>query len=358
MPDSVQIPAPRPPWPYLLAGAALCVGVLVASFWIGRSALLAWQTAFLVAASIPIGGLCLRMVMQLAPGFWHDELTVQTEAAIMLLPLAAVLFLPIPIGMPLLYDWIANPPEKSFPAIFLSWPVFLLISVAWFGCLLLLGTLLLRRRHCTRVSVIGIIGFVLVDTFVAALWVMSFDPGFESSGFGLYFISVQICIAFMAAGIAALRGGAGLRRPGVIGSLMLTIILLWAYLAFMQYFIIWSGNLPAGVSWYEARAGGGWNLVLWAIAALHAIPAFLLLLKPVRDCVAALLAFAVLVLIGKTIEMLWLILPAGTDVMSSSILTLCAAAGMGLLFTGAYEWTFAWRVFVRAPKRAGRRYHD
>ena len=64
-----------------------------------------------------------------------------------------------------------------------------------------------------------------------------------------------------------------------LGNLLLTFVMLWAYLSFSQFLIIWSGNLPKEISWYVIRANGGWaKLAVFLIVFHFAIP-FLLLLQ-------------------------------------------------------------------------------
>ena len=100
----------------------------------------------------------------------------------------------------------------------------------------------------------------------------------------------------------------------------------------MQYFIIWSGNLPQGVRWYETRTGGGWTVLLQALTALHLLPTVLLLFTPVRGSRGWLLVLGLLVLAGKAMECLWLVLPAlGPASAPGFLAALLALLGLGLL---------------------------
>lgn len=313
-----------------LAGLAACIlalGIAAAD----PRALAGWLAACLFWSSLPIGALALAMMTRLIPGRWSAELRELTDGALMLLPLAAVSILPVLLAPGALYGWAHAAQEPGFRAAYLTPWFFSLRTLAFFAVAMLLAILLLnRRRDLSSVSAAGLIVLVLIDSMIATDWLMSLDAGFHSSGFGLYVLSIQFTIALAFLILARLR------EPGaqadVLGSLLLTALLLWAYLAFMQYVIIWSGNLPEGVLWYQRRAAGFWSLAEYAIGALHLAPAFLLLFGAMRRSPSWLAALALSTLIGKALEAAWLVLPARTDhgwlTAATSIL---AFAGLGCL---------------------------
>src|SRR5262249_52929619 len=95
------------------------------------------------------------------------------------------------------------------------------------------------------------------------------------------------------------------------GSLMLAFVMVWAYLNFSQFLLIWSGNLPEDVPWYQARLEGGWQYVGLALVLLHfALPFFLLLSGNLKRDRRGLAAVALLVLAMRIIDVVWLIVPA------------------------------------------------
>ena len=159
---------------------------------------------------------------------------------------------------------------------------------------------------------------------------------------------MTVALAFCV--VASLVSGSAIRKPQVLGGLLLTTLLLWTYLSFMQFVIIWSGDLPAGASWYLRRSGGGWTAVLWAIAILHGVPLLLLMLPPVLRNGRMLVGLAAATLAGKALEAAWLVLP-GRDVAPewTSVFTGLAFAGLGALFCIADRFAFAGRVAARAP---------
>jgi hypothetical protein len=115
------------------------------------------------------------------------------------------------------------------------------------------------------------------------------------------------------------------------GALLLSALLLWAYIQAMQYIIIWAGNIPDEVRWYLRRMAGGWMAVTWGLVALQfVLPFFALLSGRVRGTAVPLVALAVLTLAIRFVEALWLALPeteAGGLVLLLAIPAAALAAG-------------------------------
>ena len=315
-----------------LVGSVACLLALLLVLWSPRQALGGWLVASLFWTSVPIGSLVLVMMMRLIPGKWIEELSPTAEAAMLLLPLCVVAVLPVLLGMHALYNWTEGVEPRGIRAVYLTpWFFVLRTGLFWAGCLLLAALLMVRRSWSTPVSCAGLIVFLLAGTTMAVDWLMSLEPDFHSSGYGLYVVSIQMTIALSALTVARLLAGP-VDRPGVLGGLLLTALLLWAYFSFMQYFIIWSGNLPQGVRWYVTRSGGAWTVLLQSYSALHLLAATLLLFPPVRHSRIWLLVLGMLVLIGKALECLWLVLPPlGPANGLPFLAAIVAMIGLGLL---------------------------
>ena len=314
------------------------IGIALALFlsYAAPGALGGWLAAFFFWSSLPIGALCLAAMMGLIPGAWRTELQTQARAALLLLPLAALSVIPVLVGLGSLYSW-AGAAGEGFRGIYLS-PLFFIGRTAIFfaaagGTALLLSL----RPRSTAIASAGLIVFVLLDTTIAVDWLMSLEPDFHSSGFGLYVLSIQATIALAFLILSRLFAGDTSERKGVLGGLLLTALLLWAYLAFMQYVISWSDNLPSSVSWYQQRGRGVWSIFEYAIAVLGLAPLLLLLFPPVRCSRTCLIALCLAVLAGKVLEAAWLVLPvtAGRSGPTAAA-TLLAFAGLGALNLAAF----------------------
>jgi hypothetical protein len=207
--------------------------------------------------------------------------------------------------------------------------------------------LIARPRWSVPAASAGLIAFVLLNTAVSVDWLMSLEPEFRSSGFGLYVLSVQCTIALSLLLVMPSTAPGGV-RDGTLGALLLTALLLWAYFAFMQYLVIWSGNLPQGAEWYKRRGSGGWAAVEYALAVLQLAPAFLLGFPPVRRSRTWLAACAYAVLVGKALEISWLVLPATGSGPLAIAAAVLAFVGLGVLAVGGLAL-----VRRSRPARAG-----
>jgi hypothetical protein len=161
---------------------------------------------------------------------------------------------PIPCRSWPTYAWARVAQLDGFKRIYLT-PVFYdvrtLTILAGASCLALM--LVGGSRRSLKVAIIGLVAFVPLQGLLATDWLMSLDLQFHSSGFGLYVLSGQMLTALAL--LIVMRVSAGpAEHAGVLGALLLTAILFWAYLAFMQYFILWSGNLPRGSCGFDAVA--------------------------------------------------------------------------------------------------------
>jgi len=174
---------------------------------------------------------------------------------------------------------------------------------------------------------------------------MSLDPHFHSSGFALYVLAGQMLTALALLVLMSLGEG-GVAKPSVVGSLLITAILCWAYLAFMQYFIIWSGNLAQGALWFQRRGTGIWSLVEVSITFLHLTALFLLFFPPIRRSRRWLVGLVSIILAGRLLEYSWLVLPRLTAHLGYAIIA------YGLSLAGLAQITLA--ILSRASKVARR----
>ncbi|MDY0884424.1 hypothetical protein ACFPL7_00430 [Dongia soli] len=332
-------------WPrhFALAGICLCAAALLTMIFSKQDALAGWLVGLVFWSSLPIGALALVMMMRIIPGAWNDLLAVQGEVAVLLLPLAACAALPILAGLTALYPWSGADAASAFRAIYLTPLSFIGRTALFFLTSGAVAFLLLRMpRPAIFVAPVGLIALVLLDSLIAVDWVMSLDPAFHSSGFGLYILSIQMTMALACLIIARLMPGAEVERVGLLGALLLTALLLWAYFSFMQYFIIWSDNLSPNVAWYQRRGAGLWSLTEYAIGVLQLGPAFLLLFPITRQNRRWLVALSMIVLMGKALETAWLVLPdASGDARISIPAAILAITGLGFLSVAG------WRVGSR-----------
>jgi hypothetical protein len=169
-----------------------------------------------------------------------------------------------------------------------------------------------------RVSAPGLLLLVLTVTLASVDWIMSLDPHWYSTIFGLFIVVGQAlsALAFTIAVLALIaRSGAlgGLLQAGHfhdLGKLMLAFVMLWAYLAFSQFLIIWSGNLPEEIPWYIERIRGAWGAVALLLVIGHfALPFALLLSRDLKRHGNLLSRVAIFVIAMRLVDLIWLVAP-------------------------------------------------
>lgn len=169
---------------------------------------------------------------------------------------------------------------------------------------------------------IGLIILVFTLHLLAVDWVFNLEPKWTSTGFPLVWMAGQAISGLSLTLLLTLRAGADPSRRGAAeralgldwGNLLLTSTVFWVYVGFMQFLIIWSGNIPREISWYVHRAAAPWPLVLAALAIVHvAIPFFALLSQRLKTSARGLRAIAAILFGSQIVYTAWMILPSAQN---------------------------------------------
>jgi hypothetical protein len=169
---------------------------------------------------------------------------------------------------------------------------------------------------------VGTVLIVLVVSFAAIDWVMSLEPDWFSTLYGGLFIvgGLLSAMCVVTTGVALdMRQWRSLSEPALgvlhdLGKLMLAMLMLWAYFAFSQFLIIYSGNLPVEAVWYTRRLGGGWQYLALLLILFHfAIPFGLLLSREAKRNPTILAAIAAGIALVRGLDVYWLIVPSLRD---------------------------------------------
>ena len=340
----------------------------------------AWLVAFCLCAGLALGSLMIVMLQYLTGGDWGFLLRRPLEAATRTLPLVALFYVPVAIGMPTLYEWTHEGVVGEDKAKYYLNIPFTLIRAAiyfaiWNGLAFLFNHWSRRMdetkdpaivKRCEALSAPGLILYVLTITFASIDWVMSLEPHWYSTIYGAMFGMGQVLSAF-AFGVAILMlvsdrpplsrvlEGNDLRD---LGSLMLAFVMVWAYLSFSQFLLIWAGNLPEETPWYIYRLNGNWKYVGLALVIFHfALPFVLLLSTDIKRNRGRLASVALLVVCMRVVDLLWLIIPAfdhgqghngETHGLSflGRLMYPAAIVGLGGLWLGVYLWQLGRRPLL------------
>jgi len=296
-----------------LSKAASPLGILVLAllpvFVAPKETLTGWLAFCAMATTIVLGGFFFLLLADIIPGAWGRIVRPPAADLSNGMPWLALCLLPVLLGTHVIFPWSADTSLEGFRGFYLS-PVSFALRIVLIMLLLVVLNRQILPRPNRALAIVSLIIFMLVQNLLATDLVLSLDPEFHSSGFGLYLLSVQALTAFSA--MVLLRLGqrqAGRDETGTLGALLLVMLLCWAYFNFMQYFTLWSGNLPSRAQWFVRRGSGFWHFVSVILVWLRLVPAFLLLFRPFRQGRRWLLSFAAVSIVATLMELAWLILP-------------------------------------------------
>ena len=309
-----------------LFGAVLLIVALPEVHWAPPVFFAAWLAACWFNLGLVLGALTWLWIHRLTGGTWGVALRPHILQLAARLPRVLVLCAPLLFGLRLLYPWLGDAAEGNAGAeqVFLQ----LLACPAVPG----LAIRRLRRRLADALAhraerplssggaAASLILHLLVTSLASVDALAALVPGWSSSVFGLLALTGQAfgggaaaialaCGVLREAGAQPVREGVPLSRD--YGNLLLTAVLLWAYLSFMQLLIIWAENLPREISWYVPRLQSGWILVGAALVVLHfAVPLFLLLFRAFKDSPLRLERLAIAMVVVHALDVAWLVLPS------------------------------------------------
>jgi len=320
--------------------------------------------AYVFWSGVCIGCFPVLMMHHLTGGGWGYLIRRLLEAALRALPVMAALVLPALLGIPHLYTW-AHPQAMAGNAalrhkrIYLNVPFFALRTVFYFAIWALLAHYLNKwsgeqdradapetRRRLYNLSGPGLVIYGLTMTFASMDWVMSLEPEWFSTIYSAMFMVGQVLssLAFAIAVLllfirqAPLREIAAPKYLNDLGNMLLTFVILWAYLAFSQFLIIWSGNLTDEIPWYLHRSRQGWQWIAMALFVFHfAIPFLVLLSRDIKRQAEALSALAGALFLVRLLDMFWMVNPAfDTAGVRFHWLDWAATLGIGGIWVGAF----------------------
>lgn len=318
------------------------VALLLAIFGATRSPGAFYQSylmSFLLVLGLTLGSLGLVMLQHLTAGHWGVIIRRPLESATRTLPLIAIFFVPIALfGMKYLYgEWLdpkmlLNAPLSQFQQSYLTRGGYLARAVIYFAVWLTLmfvfnmwskqqdanQTDRALRRRFKMLAGPGIILYVFGTSFASIDWVMSLSPHWASTIYGFIFVGGQLIssLSFVIAVVVLLsrvEPYASILQPRHLhdlGKLLLAFVMLWAYFAFSQLLIIWSGNLPEEISFYRTRLYGEWGLVAVIVVVFHFfVPFFLLLSQDLKRNAKILPRIAAWLIFMRLVDLFWMTRP-------------------------------------------------
>lgn len=332
-----------------------------------------WLVGALFVLSIALGGLFFVLVHHATQAGWSVVVRRLAENVMSTLPFLALLFVPLLFGTHDLFHWTHEDAVREDHLLTHKQPylnetffvirtgVYFVIWSAlalWFGRQSRLqdatGDHGLTRRM-RRASPPGLLLFAITVTFFAFDWLMSLDPHWYSTIFGLYFFagSTTAFFAFLAlVTIAGRRAGLGqvlnAEHRHDIGKLLFGFVVFWAYMAFSQYMLIWYANMPEETNFFSKRFAGSWSTAGVVLAIGHfVVPFFFLLPRAVKRNATALAVVSVWLLVMHLLDLYWLVMPnLHRDGMHPSLLDAAAVIGCCGVFLAAFGFALKRQALV------------
>jgi hypothetical protein len=385
-PEQAAIP-PGHAWNRLpVIGAVVALLGLVACAILGagnpKQFYFSWLVSFLFFLSLALGALFFVLIQYAAQGGWGIVLRRIAETVFATLPVMAVLFLPVLLGLRDLYSW-AVPGAADHDALlrwkepYLNVPFFLIRAAIYFGLWSLIALLyyrLSRGQDATgdlavsarlrRLAGPCIIVLALTQTFASVDWIMSLTPHWYSTIFGVYFFAGSFVgfIALLSVAAVAMRR-AGLLDTVIsaehlhdVGKFLFAFTAFWAYIAFSQFFLIWYANLPEETIWYKERFEGSWLTISLVLLVGHFVaPFFYLMGRTVKRKGATLAVGGAWLLVMHYVDLYWQVMPTlHPEGLSPSLLDVAAFVAVGGCFVAAAGWLMRRQALVplRDPRLA------
>lgn len=320
----------------MIGGVAVVVCIVGAIFNVDQF-LRSYIVAYVFWLGITLGCLAILMLQHMSGGAWGLVIRRLLESATRTFPLLALLFLPIALGVGSVYPW-AQPLATDAPealkhalahkAPFLNVPFFLVRAAFYFAVWNLMSYFLNKwsleqdrtghRPLTTKLQSLsgpGLVLYGLTVTFASIDWMMSLEPQWFSTMYGILIMGGQglSAMAFIIAVVVVLSQYKPLsevikpRHLHDLGKLMLAFLMLWAYFGFSQFLIIWSGNLPEEIPWYVRRLQSSWKWLGLALVVLQfALPFVLLLSRDLKRNARRLVIVATVVIVMRLVDLIWL----------------------------------------------------
>jgi hypothetical protein len=360
----------------LIGGLALAGIAAAASGWMSdpRQFYASYLVAYVYFVLVVLGGMFFVMLQHLTGSAWSVTMRRVMENVMVTVPVAAVLFVPVALGVPTLYEWShpefrSEDPVMAVKMTFFNPAFYTARTVFYFVVWTVLALTLYRssvaqdgggdigsHRKALWWSGPGLGALMITVTMASVDWLMSLEPHWYSTIFGVYVFSGG-ALAFVAALTLTLLA---FRRAGVLvksvnvehyhdlGKWMFALTVFWAYIAFSQYMLIWYANLPEETIWFKHRLEGNWAWVSGLLLFGRFILPFVVLLAraPKRNLtVLGLISFWILAM--QYVDLHWIVMPTVHEHgFHLHWLDLATFTAVGSLFAMAFWYRLRRRALV------------
>ncbi len=326
-----------------------------------------YVVSFAYFLSICLGALFFVLLQHLTGSGWSVTIRRIAEGVSATLPLMAVLFVPILLGMHELFPWsradaVGTDHLLQHKSPYLNVPFFVVRWIIYLGVWLLCAWYFRRQSlkqdstgnyqttiTMTRVSAPAMVLFALTITFAAFDLLMSRDPHWYSTIYGVYYFSGGALGFFALLPLLAIFMQSQERIQHAVtaehyhdmGKLIFAFVVFWAYIAFSQYMLIWYANIPEETSWFLRRQSSAWTPVsLFLVIGHFILPFFLLISRKVKRRRSTFALGALWILAVHYVDIYWLVMPEVTTAsIGFSLFHVTTFVGIGGLFVAAFAFS-------------------
>jgi hypothetical protein len=331
---------------------------------------------FMCWLGVALGSMAIIMIRHLTGGGWGVVIRRLQGAAMRTLPLLALLFIPIVIAVlqhriypwaiwtvspdavrdPHIHDHLAK--HKFIMDAYLNSSGFIIRAVFYFVIWNLLSFLLSKWSkegdspnapdNTQKFKVVagpGLILYGFTISFATIDWVMSLDPSWISTIFGLIILIGEVLSAMCFAVVVErilfnYKPMSDMLKPDFVhdhGKWMLAFTMVWAYFSFSQWLIIWAGNLPNEITFYLRRLNGGWGWIALALPLFHfAVPFAILLSRPFKRDIRKLVWVAIWLILMRYVDLFWIIEPNFSATFKLTIADIVVPVAIGGFWLAAF----------------------
>ncbi len=327
--------------------------------------------AYMTVLSISLGGLVFVLIQHVVRAGWSATTRRIAENAALATWVLVLLFIPIALFAHDVFPWTH---EEHMDAIlqkkapYLNTTFFYVRAVVYFVIWVALAFVLHKRsvamdtapfaeresrtRFLWKLSAAGVFLYAMSQTFAAFDWLMSLQPHWYSTMFGVYYFAGSALGIYAFVTLVAM----GLQRSGLakssvttehyhdLGKFLFGHTIFWAYIAFSQFMLIWYANIPEEVEFFYHRAHPehGWAIVSYALPITNFfIPFFFLLSRHVKRNRPLLAVGAFYTLVVHILDVYWLVMPTakGSHFPDPRMwIDLCALVGVGGIYMAVFGW--------------------
>lgn len=267
----------------------------------------------LFLAQLFIGALLILSFEKMVPAQWLQAFLPALRRQLRLRWPVAMIFLILFLARPLVFPWAHEARlHGSFQHSYFSSLSFALREALVFLIFFLLAWRLETRRQKTGAGALVLL--LLAGSAFAVDWLMSLEPAWYSTAFGIVFLIACLLSSYS---LALLRSREVPLRSRVDANVVHFVLIgVWCYLNFCQFLIVWSSNLPQEAAWYALRSQGNLRYFLNGLLILQLLlPMPSLLFKEVKESRKGTLFFAACSFTAQLGWAAWMILPLFREVL-------------------------------------------